>query len=104
MGVGTAKGFSLTSDDTHAAYAIILHNVRTYRSAGVIAVVRGKQKAETTLKGFQEAQNSADHHEGWRYFFEKTGLAPGTDPAEATRLRQAELERREAQAPPESHD
>ena len=97
-----AKGFSLTHDDTNATYAIILHNVRTYRSAGVIAVVRGKQKAESTLKGFQEAQSSTEHHEGWRYFFEKTDLAPGTDPKEATQMRQAELERRESKAAPES--
>ena len=51
-----AKGFSLTPDDTNATFAIILHNVRTYRSGGVIAVVRGKHKAESTLKAFQEAQ------------------------------------------------
>jgi len=68
----------------------------------VIAVVRGKQKAESTLKAFQESQSSADHHEGWRYFFEKTSVAAGTEPAEATKLRQAELERRESQAPPEN--
>jgi hypothetical protein len=97
-----AKGLSLTSDDTNAAYAIILHNVRTYRSAGVIAVVRGRHKAESTLKAFQESQNSTDHHEGWRYFFEKTDVAAGTDPAEATKLRQAELERRESTHPPEN--
>jgi hypothetical protein len=75
--------------------------VRTYRSAGVIAVVRGKPKAESTVKAFQESQNSSDHHEGWRYFFEKTGIAPGTDPAEATKLRQAELELRESKAAPD---
>lgn len=95
-----AKEFFLTLDDTNATYAIILHNVRTYRSAGVIAVVRSKQKAESTLKAYQESQSSTDHHEGWRYFFEKTGIAPGTDPAEATKLRQAELELRESKAAP----
>lgn len=67
----------------------------------MIAVVRGKGKAETTLKEFQSAQNSSDHHEGWRYFIEKTELAAGTDPAEATNLRQAELELRESKAPPD---
>ena len=66
-------------------------------------MVRGRQKTETTLKAFQEAQSSTDHHEGWRYFFEKTELAPGTNPAEATKLRQDELERRESKAAPESH-
>jgi hypothetical protein len=69
----------------------------------VIAVVRGKPRAESTLKAFQESQSSVDHHEGWRYFFEKTSVAAGTDPAEATKLRQAELELRESKAPPE-HD
>ncbi|HKV81783.1 MAG TPA: hypothetical protein VJP02_26785 [Candidatus Sulfotelmatobacter sp.] len=99
-----SNGFLLTSDDNNATYAIILHNVRTYRSAGVIAVVRGKQKAESTLKAYQESQSSVDHHEGWRYFFEKTSVAPGTDPAEATKLRQDELELRESKAPPDSTD
>ena len=94
-----ANGFLLTHDDTSATYAIILHNVRTYRSAGVIAVVRGRQRAESTLKAFQESQSSTDHHEGWRYFFEKTDVAAGTDPAEATKLRQAELELREVESP-----
>jgi hypothetical protein len=70
----------------------------------VIAVVRGKQKAETTLKTFQEAQNSSDHHEGWRYFLEKTELTAGTDPAEATKQRQADLELRESKAPSENLD
>ena len=88
----------MTFDDTSASYVIIRHNVRTYRSAGVIAVVRGKQKAESTLKEFQQAQSSSDHHEGWRYFIEKTDLKAGTDPAEATHRRQAELEVRESKA------
>lgn len=92
----------MTLDDNSTSYAIILHNVRTYRSAGVIAVVRGKQKAESTMKAFQESLSAPDHHEGWRYFFEKTELAVGTDPAEATQLRQAELELRESKAPRES--
>jgi hypothetical protein len=91
-----ARGFFLTLDDTNHTYAIILHNVRTYRSAGVIAVVRGKRKTETILKEFEEAQSSSDHHAGWRYFIEKTEMAAGTDPAEATHQRQAALELRES--------
>jgi hypothetical protein len=70
----------------------------------VIAVIRNKRKAEERLKEFQEAQTSSDRHEGWRYFLELTTLAAGTDPAEATNLRQAELELRESKdsesAPP----
>ena len=89
----------MTRDDASASYAIILHNVRTYRSAGVVMVVRGKQRAETTLKDFQASQSPTDHHEGWRYFFEKTEMAAGTDPTEATDLRQADLELRESKEP-----
>lgn len=88
----------MTLDSASASYAIIRHNVRTYRSDGVITVVRGKQKAESTLKEFQESQTSSDQHEGWRYFIEKTDLKAGTDPAEATYQRQAELEVRESKA------
>ena len=92
------NGLFLTRDDLNASYSIILHNVRTYRSAGVVEVVRGKQNAELAVKKFEEAQNSADRHEGWRYFFEKTEMKAGTDPAEATHLRQTELETRESKA------
>jgi len=89
----------LTRDDASASFSIILHNVRTYRSAGVVAVVRGKQRAESTVKEYQQSQSSSDHHEGWRYFFEKTDMAAGMDPTEATDLRQADLELRESKEP-----
>jgi hypothetical protein len=92
------KGFSLTRDDFTASYAIIRHNIRTYRSAGVLAVVRGKQSAESVLKKFEDSQDSSDRHEGWRYFIEKSNLKAGTDPAEATQRRQAKLEGRESKA------
>jgi hypothetical protein len=92
------NGFFLTRDDFTASYAIIRHNIRTYRSDGVIAVIRGKQRAESELEKFEESQHSADRHEGWRYFIEKTDLKAGTDPAEATEHRQAELEGRELKA------
>jgi hypothetical protein len=55
-------------------------------------VVRGKQSAESELKKFEDSQDSSDRHEGWRYFIEKTDLKAGTDLAEATQHRQAELE------------
>jgi len=61
-------------------------------------VVRGKQSAESELRNFEDAQDSSDRHEGWRYFMEKTDLEPGTDPVEATQRRQAELEGRESRA------
>ena len=92
-----ANGFLLTHDDK-ALYAIILHNIRTYRSAGVVEVVKGKQNAESALKKFEASQSSSDRHEGWRYFFERTEIRAGTAPEEATRLRQTELEDQESKA------
>jgi hypothetical protein len=92
------NGFFLTRDHLTDSYAIIRHNIRTYRSAGVVAVVRGKQRAQLELKTFEDSQESSDRHEGWRYFIEKTDLRAGTDPAEATQHRQAQLEGRESKA------
>ena len=92
------NGFLLTINDSNASYAIVCYNVRTYRSAGVVAVVRGKHQAELELKRFEDAQKSSDRHEGWRYLIEKTDLKAGTDPAEATLHRQAELDARESKA------
>lgn len=91
-------GLNLTRDESSASYAIIRHNVRTYQSAGVVEVVRGKQHAESALQKFETYQSSADRHEGWRYFFEKTEMKAGTDPAKATDVRQAELDQRELKA------
>ena len=88
----------LTHDNLAASYAIIRHNIRTYQSAGVVAVIRGKPSAESELKKFQDSQDSPDRHEGWRYFIEKTDLEPGTDPVEATQRRQAELDWRESKS------
>jgi hypothetical protein len=95
-------GLFLTREELTDSYAIIRHNIRTYRSAGVVSVVRGKQGAELQLRKFEESQDSSDRHEGWRYFIEKTGLKAGTDPAEATQHRQAELEGRELEAEQET--
>jgi len=77
---------------------IVRHNVRTYRSAGVVEVIKGRQNAEATVRKLEEGQGSEDRHEGWRYFFEKTDMKPGTDPEKATHLRQADLESRESKA------
>jgi hypothetical protein len=79
-------------------YVIIRHNIRTYRSDGVVEVVKGSRRAEVKIKIFQDCQPSADRLEGWRYFLETTYLPPGTNPVEATRLRQADLEIREIEA------
>ncbi|MFZ3339932.1 MAG: hypothetical protein WA213_03545 [Terriglobales bacterium] len=91
-------GLSLTRDEQSASYAIIRHNVRTYRSDGVVEVVRGKQGAESVVKKLEAGQHSSDRHEGWRYFIEKTDQKAGTNPSEATHRRQAELEVRESKA------
>lgn len=88
----------MTREELSASYAIIRHNVRTYRSAGVVEVVKGKQHAESTLQKIQACQDSSDRHAGWRYFIEKTDQRPGIDPEEATRQRQQELEVRESTA------
>ena len=90
------NGLSLTNEDSNGTYAIIRHNVRTYLSAGVVKVVRGKRDAELAVKELENLQGSSDQHEGWRYFIEKSRLKAGTDPAEATRQRQSDLEAREA--------
>ena len=92
------NGLFLTREELSATYVIIRHNVRTYRSAGVVEVVRGRQNAESAARKFEADQGSADHHEGWRYFIEKTEIRAGTDPTEATERRQAELEVRESKA------
>ena len=97
----TVKGEHLTNEELKASYVVIRHNVRTYESGGVVEVVKGRTNAETTLKNFEAEQSSTDRHEGWRFFLEKSTIKAGTDPAEATELRQAELERRESDATPE---
>ena len=88
----------MTRDESSASYAIICYNVRTYQSAGIVQVIKGLHNAETTVKKFQDSQRPQDHCEGWRYIFERTGLKAGMNPAEATRLRQQELDMRESKA------
>jgi hypothetical protein len=58
--------------------------------------VKGRQNAETALRKLEQGQSSPDHHEGWRYFLEKTELKAGMDPVKATEVRQANLESRES--------
>src|SRR5215472_16554309 len=94
----SSNGLVLTREHHTASYAIIRYNIRTYQSAGVLAVVRGKYSAESEMRKLQDSQDSSDRHEGWRYFIEKSNLKAETDPAEATQRRQAELERRELKA------
>lgn len=88
----------MTREELSVSYAIIRHNIRTFRSAGVVEVVKGKQLAEATLQKLETCQDSSDRHEGWRYFIEKTNQKPGVDPVEATQRRQQELEVRESRS------
>lgn len=92
------NGISLTREELSGSYVIIRYNIRTYRSAGVVEVVKGKQVAESTVKQLEACQDSADRHEGWRYLIHESDLLPGTNPAEATLLRQKELDTRESKA------
>ncbi len=88
----------LTLDDSTSSYAIICYNVRTYQSAGVVVVVKGQQNVIAKVKELEGSQSSTEQHEGWRYIFEKTTLKVGTDPTEATRKRQEDLDARESKA------
>lgn len=91
-------GFSLRREEPSHSYAIIQHNIRTYRSAGVVEVVKGKELAESTLQKLEACQDSSDQYEGWRYFIQKTDQKTGIHPVEATQRRQQQLEVRESRA------
>jgi hypothetical protein len=92
------NGASLIPNEQNVSYAIIRHNVRTYRSAGVVAVLKGKHNAESEMKNLEKFQLSQDRLEGWRYFVEQTHQRAGIDAAQATQVRQTELEARETPA------
>jgi hypothetical protein len=59
------------------SYTILRHSIRTYRSAGVVEVVKGKQLAKSILQKLEACQDSPGHDEGWRHFIEKTDQKPG---------------------------
>jgi hypothetical protein len=63
-----------------------------------VEVVKGEHNAQLVVQKLAAGQSPADHHEGWRYFIEKTSMKAGTDPSSATDVRQAELEERESKA------
>jgi hypothetical protein len=54
--------------------------------------------AEHLLRDYEFGQSEQDRHNGWRYFLEETDLVPGMSADEATKLRQARLERRESES------
>jgi hypothetical protein len=98
MSLAGRNGASLIPNELNVSYAIIRHNVRTYRSAGVVAVLKGKHNAESEMKNLEKFQLSQDRLEGWRYFVEQTQQRAGTDATQATQVRQTELEARETPA------
>jgi len=92
-------GANLTRHEITACYALIRHNIRTYDSAGVVEVIKGRQNAEAAVRRFEQMQSSEDRQIGWRYLIvEESGLTPGMDPQQATQQRQMDLEKRESGA------
>lgn len=81
-----------------ASFAIIRYNLRTYEPGGVMAIIRGRRKAEATVAQFESEQSREDRFAGWGYFLERTDLRPGMDPQKATSLRQTRMDVRESQA------
>jgi len=79
-------------------FAIIRYNLRTYEPGGVMAIIKGRGKAEVTVQNFQSEQSRADCLAGWGYFLETTDLEPGMDPQKATSVRQMRMDVRESSA------
>jgi hypothetical protein len=92
------KSFRSMRNRTAASFAIIRYNLRTYEPGGVMAIIKGREKAEVTVQGFESGQSREDCRAGWGYFLEKTDLRPGMDPQKATSLRQLRLDIRESKA------
>lgn len=84
-------------DESKVSFAVVRYNFRTYAAGGVMAIVKGRASALTTITQFEAGQSAEDRQEGWRYFLEKTDLKPGMDPQEATNLRQTRMDVREAE-------
>jgi len=81
-----------------AAFAIIRYNLLTYEPGGVMAIVKGRGKAEATVAQFESEQTREDRFAGWGYFLEKTDFPPGMDPQKATSLRQTRMDVIESKA------
>jgi hypothetical protein len=94
--VSTVLDTTMRRDESKASFAIIRYNFRTYESGGVMAVIKGRAKAEMKIEHFEDGQSKEDRNAGWRYFLERTDLKSGMDPEKATKLRQARLDIRES--------
>jgi hypothetical protein len=81
-----------------ASFAVIRYNLRTYEPGGVMAIIKGRGKAEVTVQDFESGQSREDWLAGWGYFLERTDLRPGMDPEKATSLRQMRMDIRESKA------
>ncbi|HXM21982.1 MAG TPA: hypothetical protein VN948_12045 [Terriglobales bacterium] len=86
------------TNNSDRSFAIIRFNERTYKSGGVMAVVKGTESGQRALNDFEWSQSQEDRSAGWRYFLEETDLQPGIDPEKATKLRQLRLDLQESQA------
>jgi hypothetical protein len=80
------------TDKSKASFAVVRFNERTYESGGVMAVIKGTESAERTLKDFDCFQSDENRRAGWSYFLEETDLRSGMDPEKATALRQVQLD------------
>jgi hypothetical protein len=85
-------------EQKHSSFALIRFNRNTYQSGGVMAVVSRRSDAEKLLRDFDWAQSDKDRQAGWQYFLEESDLEPGTNADNATDLRQAQLDQREAES------
>ena len=92
------KSFRGKRNGHSASFAIIRYNLRTYEPGGVMAIIKGRGKAEVTVQHFESGQSRADCLAGWGYFLETTDLKPGMDPQRATSLRQMRMDIRESEA------
>lgn len=79
-----------------SSFAIVRYNHRTYRSGGVVAVVKGQTAAEKMLLEFEHDLSEEERHAGWRFFIEATDVAAGTEADEATRIRQEQLDKEDS--------
>jgi len=86
----------LMRNKSTTSFAIIRYNLRTYEPGGVMAIIKGRGKAEVTVRHFESGQSREDSLAGWGYFLEKTDLKPGMDPQKATSLRQTRMDIRES--------
>ena len=94
--VNLNKGRARMQDESKVAFAVVSYNFRTYAPGGVMAIVKGRANALSTITQFEAGQSAEDRQEGWRYFLEKTDLKPGMNPEEATTLRQTRMDVRES--------